>query len=231
MKKSIKSLIAALTLSSLLLLASPAFAYDGSIHQGKDHASEKSMYLYTFELVVDNPCNSKDMDDDAINELWFDIDYKGNNGYGGKSTYRLDMSYDDDKDRNLNDELVRANFIRNNDNLTSTTMKVWVPGIITEVRVHLNMDGGERLTFTVEGIVLNGFRVNTATDYVTSCYYDSSAAIPCYVPPAAMTDRLSPDGMTRYDQYNGIFSEENMKEAVNRVGTKTDGSMFYHYAE
>ena len=225
-RRSYKETAAVLLLLASLLFAAPAAAaYDGSIDQGADHSAENSMYLYTFEISLDNPCNSKDMDKDAVNELWFDIDYQSKNGCGASGTYRLDLSWKNG--RNLNQELLSACFIRPHDQAESVRMKVWVPGLIKEVRVHLNMDGGERLAFTVEGIFLNGYRINTETDYVSSCYYDSGARIACYLPPAGLTASAE---TVRRDQYNAVFCPENVKEAQRRAENK-DNAMLYRYGE
>lgn len=222
-----------IAVSSVLIMAMIfgsviSLAYDGSINQGSSHTDEKSMYLYTFDIYLENPCNSADMDKDAVCVLWFDFRYKESNGYGAEKTYRLDMSWQNG--RNLNSEILRKNFIRPNDNACYTQMSVWVPGIISNVHIKLNMDGGERLSFTVKSIYLNGFRINTDTDYVSSAYYDSEADIPCFVPKAAAicTDgTISADAGIR-DQYNGVFSDSSIKSAQERVGLG-DYSMIYHY--
>ena len=208
----------------VILFSSAAEAYDGSIDQGADHSSETGMYRYAFEMSLDNPCNSKDMDKDAINELWFDIDYQSDNGYGSVKTYRFDLSWKDG--RNQNEAVVRNCFIRPDDHACQTKFDLWVPGLIQKVRIHLNMDGGERLAFTLNGVFLNGLRVNTETDYVSSCYYDSEAGIACYIPSAGVTG----DGTGRYDQYGGLLTPQNLKEAIRRAASG-DGGMFYHYGE
>ena len=203
-------------------------AFDGSVNQSKSHADEKSMYLYTFDIELTNPCNSKDMDDDAVYLLWFDFKYKDNNGSGAEKTYRFDMSYKDDLDRNLNNDVLKKTFIRPDDNSCYVQMSVWVPGIISNVHIKLNMDGGERLAFTVKGIYLNGFKINTDVDYVSSAYYDSEADIPCYVPKAAavVTDGTVSAGLR--DQYNGLLTDQNIKSAQAGVESG-DYSMIYHY--
>lgn len=203
-------------------------SYDGSIHQGISHAEEKGMYLYTLDISLDNPCNSADMDKDAVYLLWFDFEYRNNNGSGKTSTYRFDMSWK--KDKNLNSEVLKKCFIRGNDNACYTQMSVWVPGIVTNVHVFLNMDGGERLAFTVNGIYLNGFKINTDTDYVSSAYYDSNADIPCFVPKSAA---ICPDGVIAEnagirDQYNGLLTDESIKTAQNGIACG-DYSMLYHF--
>ncbi len=217
-------LLLALILGTVFSLAS----YDGSVNQGKDHSDEKSMYLYTFDIELYNPCNSKDMDDDAVCVLWFDFKYRDNNGYGKEKTYRLDMSWQNG--RNLNSEILWKNFIRPDDNSCYTQMSVWVPGIISNVHIKLNMDGGERLGFTVKGIYLNGFKVNTDVDYVSSAYYDSEADIPCYIPNAAAictSGEIAPAEKV-YDQYGGLFTDENNKAARYSI-LDGDYEMIYHY--
>lgn len=236
MKNKIKKWIRTSFISSVLVLSLvfgtvvSLASYDGSINQGKEHADESSMYLYTFDIELYNPCNSKDMDDDAVCVLWFDFKYKENNGCGKEKIYRFDMSWDGSKDRNLNKEILWENFIRSNDNSCYTQMSVWVPGIISNVHVKLNMDGGERLGFTVKGIYLNGFKINTGVDYVSSAYYDSEADIPCYVPNAAA---VCPDGIISADaklrdQYGGLLTDSTLK-AVQDAAESGNYDMIYHY--
>ena len=225
------ALVSALLIISVLagMLASLA-AFDGSVNQGKSHEAEKGMYLYTFDIELTNPCNSKDMDDDAVYLLWFDFKYKDDNGFGAEKTYRFDMSYKDNLDRNLNNDVLKKCFIRPDDNSCFTEMSVWVPGIISNVHIKLNMDGGERLAFTVKGIYLNGFKINTDVDYVSSAYYDSEADIPCFVPKAAavVTDgTVSADAGLR-DQYNGLLTDSTVKSVQAGV-QGGDYSMIYHY--
>lgn len=223
---------------SLLLVISALFpsirvkASDGPINQDAGHESETSMYLYDIDIFLENPCNSKDMDKDAVYQLWFDFDYKSDNGYGASSTYRYDMSWNKSAKKNLNGEVLKKNFIRPNDNGCMTHFSVWIPGIVQTVRVHLNMDGGERLSFTVESISLNGFRVNTGTDYVSSAYYDSNASIACRTPGAAINGTVSSVNKAAAvrDQYNGILSDNNTSKAIEdaRYG---DCRMFFMLGE
>ena len=229
-KKSIRKLIiSAVLILTLLSGAVFAFAYyDGEIKQNVSHADETSMYLYTLEISLDNPCNSNDMDKDAVCELWFDFEYVNNNGYGDTKTYRLDMSWKNG--RNLNDEILRKNFIRPNDNACFTQFSVWVPGMVKRVKVHLNMDGGERLGFTVSGVFLNGFRMNTGTDYVSSAYYDSDAEIPCRMLQSEIMT-VPEDGNYYYgtvrDQFGGIYYTGNLNSAL-KAAEAGDYGMFYH---
>ena len=218
------ALIFSLLFGTVFSLAS----YDGSINQSVSHKNEKSMYLYTLDISLDNPCNSKDMDDDAVYQLWFDFEYKDSNGYGKAQSYRFDMSWKNGK--NLNSEVLRKCFIRGNDNACFTQLQVWVPGIVSRVKVHLNMDGGERLGFTVNGIYLNGFKINTDTDYVSSAYYDSDADVACFVPNASIVSEnmTIPLNGTARDQFGGLFTDSNVKAAQN--GAQSGNyDMIYHY--
>lgn len=217
-------LIMSVLFTTLFSLAS----YDGSINQSVSHADEKSMYLYTLDISLDNPCNSEDMDKDAVYLLWFDFEYKDSNGYGKTQTYRFDMSWKSSK--NLNSEVLKKCFIRGNDNACFTQMSVWVPGIISKVHIFLNMDGGERLSFTVKGIYLNGFKINTDTDYVSSAYGDSSADIPCFVPKAAIvcTDGIIASDGTMRDQFGGLVTDSNVKAAQD-AAESGNYDMIYHY--
>lgn len=224
--KKYRRVVAFALILALLVLTLPASAYDGAIDQGKDHASETGMYRYDIDIYLYNPCNANDMDKDAVYLLWFDFNYTTDNGYGKSATYRLDMSWKKDLKRNLNSEILKANFIRPNDNACMTRFSVWVPGIVNDVKVFLNMDGGERLAFTVESIWLGGYRINTGTDYVSSAYYDSEAKINCFVPQAAITGE-STDAPVR-DQYGGAFSASSIEKALEAANTG-DYRMFYHY--
>ena len=202
-------------------------AFDGSINQSKDHSQEESMYRYDLDIALTNPCNSDDMDRDAVYELWFDFIYRSANGYGKQETYRFDMSWKNGK--NLNSELLWANFIRKNDDAAETRLSVWVPGILDQVRVHLNMDGGERLSFEVIGISLDGHRVNTDTDNVSSAYYDSNAVINCRTPASKIDAALqeAEAGAVR-DQYGGLVTQDNVTKAV-QAAKAGDESYFYRY--
>ena len=230
MKKMTRFLPAALSALALLLLPLIAAASDGAINQDVGHGDDVSMYRYDIDLYLYNPCNSGDMDDDAVYQLWFDFGYRADNGYGAASTYRYDLSWDKGKKRNLNAGVLRENFIRPNDNACMTRFSVWVPGIVNTVKVHLNMDGGERLAFTVESISLNGYRINTNTDYVSSAYYDSDATVTCRAPRAAIVtengtvDRSAPVR----DQYGGVFTDRNTDKALEDAAYG-DPRMLYHY--
>lgn len=234
MKNRIKS-VRSFAISTLLVLSTvfgtviSLAGYDGEIKQNVSHADETSMYLYTLEILLDNPCNSKDMDKDAVCELWFDFEYVNNNGRGDTKTYRLDMSWKNG--RNLNDEILKKNFIRSNDNACKTKFSVWVPGMVKNIRVHLNMDGGERLGFTVGSVLLNGFKMNTDTDYVSSAYYDSDASIPCRMLKSEIMT-IPEDGDlyngTVRDQFDGKVYTGNINEA-KKAAEAGDYGMFYHF--
>lgn len=219
-----------------VIIAASALAYavsagDGQIDQDASHENEVSMYKYDIDIYLENPCNSGDMDDDAVCELWFDFSYASDNGYGTVGTYRFDMSWDDSKGRNLNDGILKKTFIRPNDNGCMAWFSVWVPGIVSGVSVHLNMDGGERLAFTVESISLNGYRINTNTDYVSSAFYDSDAKISCRAPGAAImssTTAVSQSTDLR-DQFGGLFSVKNTGRAAENA-KYGDFRLFYHYS-
>lgn len=195
----------ALVLCSCLSPACGTAAYssaDGAINQYVSHADEAGMYLYNLSLSVTNPCNSKDMDKDAVNSLKFTFTYAADNGCGSKGTYVLDMSWNKDKNRNA--DLLKKHFIRPDDNSYQTGMSVWVPGIVTKIQVHLNMDGGERLKFAVRGVYLNGFRGDVNTDYVSSAYYDSDATVNCVFPNA----RIIPSEGVLRDQFGAPAGEK-----------------------
>lgn len=206
-----------------------ASAWNGAINQTEDHSGEESMYKYTLELRVDDPCCTDSKD--AVEEFWIDFDYLGENGYGAKKTYRFDMSWSSKDKRSLNDEILRKTFWRSNENSYSTTLDLWVPGLITEVRMHLNMDW-EAVSVSVGGIWLNGYRVNTDTDYVESRILSSNAKIPCFVSCSQIVEppqtAFAQDGVL-YDQYGGILTAKNAANAQINADSG-DYSMFYHYS-
>jgi len=222
---SISGLLSVMLLAGLCF-PQRAYGYDGSIDQSADHSREESMYLYTVGMTLDNPCNSNDMDDDAVCDLTFTFTYLSENGQGASKTYTLDMSWAGS--RNRNEEILKAAFIRGNDNSCRTSMNVWVPGLVTKIAVHLNMDGGERLTFTVDEVSLKGFRVNTETDYVSSAYWDSDMTISCRVPaaePVAESEDALPE--TFRDQFGGLFTGSAVSRIREWFG-KGREHIFYH---
>ena len=226
MKRLSCAALAVFTVLALPVLHALA-AYDGSIKQNEAHSAEDSMYLYDIDISLTNPCNSGDVGKGDINEFWFDFTYKSENGYGASKTYRLDMSWN--RSRNLNDEILKKTFLRPNDDACTTRFSVWVPGILEKVDVHLNMDGGERLAFEVTGIFLNGYRVNTDRDGVSSMYLDSNAKISCYTPAAAI---VSADANIAYgtakDQFGGLFTQNNRNNAVQQAKNGIF-KLFYHH--
>ena len=202
-------------------------AYDGAVKQNEEHSAEDSMYLYDIDISLTNPCNTEDRGKDDVNELWFDFTYRSENGYGATKTYRFDMSWNGS--RNRNDDILKKTFLRPNDNACTTRFSVWVQGIIEKVDVHLNMDGGERLSFEVTGIFLNGYRVNINKDDVSSSYLDSDAEIICYTPSAAIVSANAnvPYGTAR-DQFGGLFTQNNRDRAVQQAKSG-DYKLFYHH--
>ena len=218
-KKKYISLAAAI----LLLLTAVPLSFPMSAADVKESGTDAEGYLCTVDLSLYNPCNSEDMDKDAVNEFWFDFTYTDKNGYGSTKTYRFDMSWSDGK--NKNSDILKKTFIRADDNACDTSFSLRVPGIVTGVSVHLNMDGGERLGFTVDGIFLGGYRINTDTDYVSSAYYDSEATVKCTAPAAAI---VSPDTSPVKDQYGGVFTPENIT-AAKSAADLGDYRMYYDF--
>ena len=131
-----------------------------------------------------------------------------------------------DGSRNQNERFLRI-FRRPNDDESCTEMIVWVPGIVSNIDILLNMAGGERLSFTVEKVMLGDFMVNRVVDYVSSAYWDSEAEIPCFVPSpqislagmdeAKISETLlavrEHSAATLYDQYGVIASEALIQKA------------------
>ncbi len=183
---------------------------DGDINQYYAHDDEESMYKYTFHCKVDNPINLNDADYDEVEVFDIKISYVDQNGYGNSETYNLDMAYDDNLKRNLNQKYLEC-FEKYNDDAYQTSFSVWIPGIITKVDVKLNMSG-EKLSVYFDKITLNSIAVNTTRDYVSSTYYDSTATINCSVPASqiALGENALPNVYTTdlVDQYGAVVSEK-----------------------
>lgn len=141
------------------------------------NSSDGGKYSYVLTLDVYNPCNSNDMDSDAVNDFYFDFTYVTNNGFGEEKNYRFDMSWSNGS--NNNSSTLWKHFIRSNDDGFETDLPVTLSGKLKKVHILLNMDGGERLGFTVNSIKCNGKRINDTTDWVSSAYQDSEANIYC----------------------------------------------------
>jgi hypothetical protein len=190
---------------------------DGDINQYYSHHDEESMYEYTFYFNVENPINLTNADYDEVKCFYIEMKYIDQNGYGSIKTYKLDMSYNSDLKRNLNQSFLDY-FEANNDNGYNTHFSVWVPGIITEVNCKLNMSG-EKLIVNIEKITLNSIAVNTTRDYVSSKYFDSDAKIKCSVPASQITvdNNSVPETYSRdlTDQYGAIISETLYNNAKN----------------
>lgn len=186
MKKLVSFALAAILLLSVCPFT--ASAAQKQIDQTKDYSDEPGMYQYTFCFTVSNPVNLDDSSTDSVEELWFDITYITQNGYGTSATYRLDMSWNGKG--NYNSRLLRT-FLRYDDNPDTATMNVWVPGLISNVKIHLNMCSFERLSFSLDAVLLNGLRANRGTGSVSSVMYDSDDSVPCKLPKARIASTES----------------------------------------
>lgn len=186
------------------LFSMPAYA---------DESSEKSVsdYVYTFNVKVDNPANSKDMDRDAVNVLYFEYHYNGQNGYQSEKTEKFDMSWSGNA--NKNSDFLKEHFIRPNDNSYNTSFNVTLPGKLNRMYIKLNMDGGERLKFTVESVFCNGKRINNNTDYVSSAYNDSTANIYFSMEKSIVDEANSP----YFESNKDFLSEKEMKKVVKGI--------------
>ena len=171
-----------------------------------------SRYVYTFNIKVDNPCNSGDMDKDAVNVLYFEYHYNGQNGYQSEKTETFDMSWNGSS--NKNSDFLHEHFVRGNDNAYNTSFDVTLNGKLNRTYIKLNMDGGERLSFTVESVYCNGKRINSNTDYVSSAYNDSTANVYCSMEKSAIDEQNSP-----YFQKNEEFiTEKQMNDVIKGIG-------------
>lgn len=167
-------------------------------------------YMYYINVTVDNPCNSKSMDKDAVNTLYFDFSYVDKNGYGAEQKYKFDMSWASGKNNNA--DFLKKYFIRDNDNKYATILQLPLSGKLTRMHIKLNMDGGERLSFSVDSIYCNGKKINNNTDYVSSAYADSDADIYCSMENSVIDVKNSPyfESKTSFDltqnELKGILS-------------------------
>ncbi len=217
------SLLSADALSAVFL------SKDGDINQTLRHSDEISMYCYTIAMQVTNPVNIADADEDAIEAFCMDFRYRDENGYASKEkTYRLDMSWDGSRNRNAQ---FLSDLRKMNDESCQAVISVWVPGIVSQVDVLLNMAGGERLSIDFTDIRLNGYKINTDVDDVSSCYYDSRASIPCKVPSAqfsfqhmaeaeiimALTSLEQRECGQYADQYGSLLAESVQRQAFEQL--------------
>lgn len=246
MKKNKKtiSLLCALCLVFTVFVPSISLSADAS-------AVNAGEYVYTFNVKVDNPCNSSSMDKDDVNVLYFDYYYITKNGYGEEKKETFDMSWDGGSNRNS--DFLSKYFIRPNDNAYNTSFDVTLPGKLNRIYIMLNMDGGERLSFTVESVYCGDKRINSNTDYVSSAYYDSTATIYCSMEKSVIDETNSPyfkeheefditgktmsdiinnfDTAKDYagdfrDQYNSVIDTSVLKDCIG----SSDGDINQHYS-
>ena len=205
MKKT-KILIVLLSVVAIIfsLFSTPVYA-------AQENSATVSKYTYTFNVKVDNPCNSEDMDNDAVNVLYFEYHYNGQNGYKSETTEKFDMSWSGNG--NKNSEFLNKYFIRNNDNSYNTSFDVTLDGKLNRTYIKLNMDGGERLSFTVESVYCNGKRINSNTDYVSSAYNDSTANIYCSMEESVIDEQNSP----YFKENENFITENEMNNIVSGI--------------
>ncbi len=236
------ALLCAVCLALSLAAAPSALAANGA-------ADGVSEYVYTVNIKVSNPCDSTSMDRDAVNVLYFDYYYKGQNGYQSEKSERFDMSWNGSSNKNA--DFLKEHFIRPNDDECYTSYDVTLPGKLSRIDILLNMDGGERLSFEVQSIYCNGKRINSNTDYVSSAYNDSSARIYCSMESSVIDESNSPyfaehggEGLTEKemssiaagsgteyagqfrDQYNAVIDTAVLKKCV----ADSDGDINQAYA-
>lgn len=182
-KKRWISLLCALAIAVSVAAPQTALAADAAA----DTASE---YVYTINVKVSNPCNTKSMSKDDVNVLYFDYYYNGQNGFKSEEKKNFDMSWNGSSNNNA--DFLSEQFMRPNDDSYNTSFDVTLPGKLSKIYIKLNMDGGERLSFTIESIYCNGMRINNNTDYVSSAYYDSTATVYCSMDKSVIDEANSP---------------------------------------
>ena len=177
------AVLMALTASFSQLGTLTSSAADQTFSPLVSHEGEQGYYLYHFEGKLTNPCHSDAIKEksNVIGSLWFDFTYIDDNGTGTKHTERLDMSYS--KGKNLNNDFLKKNFVRNNDNETGLAFDLYIPGQLTNVRFHLELNGQvsffsyERMSFEIKNVTANGIKVNSGSDYVSSAVGSSDGSI------------------------------------------------------
>lgn len=204
------ALLCVVCLALSLAAASPTLAANGA-------ADGVSEYVYTVNIKVSNPCDSTSMDRDAVNVLYFDYYYKGQNGYQSEKSERFDMSWNGSSNKNA--DFLKEHFIRPNDDECYTSYDVTLPGKLSRIDILLNMDGGERLSFEVQSIYCNGKRINSNTDYVSSAYNDSSARIYCSMESSVIDESNSP----YFAEHGGEgLTEKEMSELAADIGSAAE---------
>ena len=207
MKKNKKwiSLLCALAIAASVAAPQTALAADAAA----DTASE---YVYTINVKVNNPCNTRSMSKDDVNVLYFDYYYNGQNGYKSEEKKTFDMSWNGNGNNNA--DFLSEQFMRPNDDSYNTSFDVTLPGKLSKIYIKLNMDGGERLSFSIESIYCNGMRINNNTDYVSSAYYDSTATVYCSMDKSVIDEANSP----YFQEHEGLeFSEKTVTGLANEV--------------
>ena len=207
MKKNKKwiSLLCALAIAASVAAPQTALAADAAA----DTASE---YVYTINVKVNNPCNTRSMSKDDVNVLYFDYYYNGQNGYKSEEKKTFDMSWNGNSNNNA--DFLSEQFMRPNDDSYNTSFDVTLPGKLSKIYIKLNMDGGERLSFSIESIYCNGMRINNNTDYVSSAYYDSTATVYCSMDKSVIDEANSP----YFQEHEGLeFSEKTVTGLANEV--------------
>ena len=243
-------------------------AYDGDINQDyindPDKTSELAAqkeefekqggwYVYEINMDVENPFNESTSDKDQINCFRWDFTYVDQNGYGTEHTYRLTMEYRDG--RWQNESVLRRYFVRNDDNSTSQTMKIWLPGKLTKLHIFLNMDmagflntRGDRVTVKVTKISCNGTAINTNQDYVSSISNDSNCDIYCAMANSyPMADEKYTQNELKqviagksseriYDQFGAVMTETALQKCltdydgdINQNLSHEDEAGYYMY--
>ena len=182
-----------------------ADTYDGDINQGFSHSDEPGMYYYTLKMLIDNPVNVSGSDSDTIEEFVIDFTYNDD------EHYKLDMSWDSAKHRNLNPSFAEL-FCRPDDDETTATMNVWVPGRVSKINVVLDMSDSEQLSVTFSDVLIGGMKVNRKTDYVSSMMFTSKAEIECSVPESLI-------------DLSGL-SDERITEVLDAIYTSDENADF-----
>ncbi len=204
--KKLLSLFCALGIAAAVAAPQAALAADAA-------AGGTSEYVYTINVKVNNACNTNSMDRDAVNVLYFDYYYNGQNGFQSEAKQTFDMSWNGSS--NANADFLSEQFMRPNDNSYNTSFDVTLPGKLSKMYIKLNMDGGERLSFSIESIYCNGIRINNNTDYVSSAYNDSTATVYCSMDKSVIDVTNSP----YFQEHQGLeISEKAMSNLTNEVG-------------
>lgn len=201
-KKIIILIITVLSLFLLTVLASSVSAEDSAL------TDEREDYQYNLEIMVNNFVTWKSYGKGRVNEFSFTFYYYSDNGYGTEEAYVLDMSRHGGS--NSNSDILERYFIDDRDGEElQIDFPVTLPGVLKDVTVHINMDGGDRLGVEILRITCAGVQVNSNSDWASSAYNDSNAYVHSCMPMPYISPDYSP-----FFKSNQFMQREEFEELI-----------------